>query len=143
MKMNSKEREFLTDGPVAKERGLPRGKPFKKGEPSHHQFQPGNSGNVAGRPEGFRTICLAVEACLHELAPLSLCRALGFSKRKTWVDVIVRATIEGAVFNTQVCKEIRVITEGRLPRNPVIKHHSTISPTAKELLLSRLRPITQ
>lgn len=49
----------------------------------------------------------------------AVCRAFGFSKRETWLKILVDRMIGRAFWNTRVAKEVRKVTEGRPPaRNP-------------------------
>lgn len=72
---------------------------------------------IAEDPEDRQTFRVAFEQGLARLAPIGVCRELGFSKKVPWARVFERAVIwRAATGDARAAKEIREAVEGRLPR---------------------------
>ena len=87
-----------------RKKGLPRGKPFKKGERLPFQFKPGQSGNPGGRPKSRQTMKSIYESLLGRPAPIELCRAFHLPAKSTFATVIAKALLYRAVYKTSAVK---------------------------------------
>jgi hypothetical protein len=126
-----------------KQKGLPRGKPFKKNEHRPGQFEPGQSGNPGGKPKVHQTMKMYYEAQLLQPAPDEICDAVGAPPKSPWGAVIAQGMcIRAALNDTSAAKEIREVTEGRIAS--VMQDNQTIDysagKTAREILMGKLEP---
>jgi hypothetical protein len=83
------------------------------------------------------------EALLSGPAPVELCRAVGAPPESTLGEALARGMcLRAALYDTAAAKEIREVTEGRIPNcmddKNVIDYSAGLS--AKELLMSKLEP---
>ena len=95
---------------------LPRGRPFKKGERLPFQYKPGESGNPSGKSKAPKTMKANYDELLSGPAPVELCRAVGAPPESTLGEVLARGMcLRAALYDTAAAKEIREVTEGRIP----------------------------
>ena len=118
----------------------PRGKPFKKGDRHSFQFQPGQSGNPGGKPKVHQTLSMNYEAQLRSFAPVKVCRAMDLPAKSTWAQVIAAGMVRRAMTDVSAAREIREVTEGRVPAalNLEGKIDYSAGQTAKQQLMKIL-----
>lgn len=130
--------------PEPKQKAKPRGKPFEKGNTLG--FPKGTSGNYAGRPKGTITkLSVAYGAQLEEKLPASICDVWGYDPNEppTWAEAIAAGLARAAATgDTAAAKEIREVTEGKLPDKLKVegKIDYTAGKAAKDVLLDKLLP---
>jgi hypothetical protein len=98
------------------------------------------SENPESKPTPQEALNTAIEARLHEKAPLEVCKAVFLSKRETWATVLTRHLAVLGIFDVAAAREMRELTEG-----PIVKKDMEypIGGTAggwKEILIAKLTP---
>lgn len=128
-----------------KEKKKPRGHAFEKGH--QWRWKPGQSGNPHGinrkRSAGITIISKAYTAKLKDTVPPAVAEALGFDTENppTWAEAMAAGMVARAVtHDTPAAKEIREVTEGKLPESVSIdgKIDYTAGENAKDRLLNKL-----
>ena len=139
-KPNQKERLITLQVPLQskpRKKGKPRGNPAAI---KPYQFQPGQSGNPSGRPKGTNVLSTAYTIRLGNVVPNEVAAALGVDKC-TWAEAIAIGMIRHAAMgDTAAAKEIREVTEGRVPAalNLEGKIDYSAGQTAKQQLMKML-----
>src|SRR2546430_10505060 len=77
---------------------------------------------------------------LRSFAPVKVCRAMDLSKKSTWAEVIATGMVRRAIHDVAAAREIREVTEGRVPAalNLEGKIHYSAGQTAKQQLMKML-----
>lgn len=123
-----------------KKKVMPEGKKFEKG--NKYAYKPGQSGNPSGRPRGTgqSKLSKAYDVVLGQKVPKEILALYGVEDM-TWAEVIARGMAsKAATGDTPAAKEIREVTEGRLPEsvNMTGSIDYTAGQGAKELLLGKI-----
>jgi hypothetical protein len=119
-----------------------RGQPFKKGNP--YTFKPGQSGNPTGiQGRNITVISKAYVTMLSNKVPAAMARQLGFDPDHpvTWAEALAAGMLNRAVtHDTPAAKEIREVTEGKLPESLNLdgKIDYTAGAEAKDILAGKL-----
>lgn len=134
-------------GLVLQPKGKPRGRPFKKGERTPWQFQPGNKASNGGVPKVHQTMKAIYDRWLGTEIPPKTARKLGLASGSVWGDFVfvclVKACEKG---NVQAAREIREASEGtpiqqielrEPPAPPVFNIHFVDPPEQNSIRVAR------
>ena len=80
------------------------------------------------------------EGRLRSFAPVKVCRAMDLPKKSTWAEVIATGMVRRAIHDVAAAREIREVTEGRVPAavNLEGKIDYSAGQTAKQQLMKML-----
>jgi hypothetical protein len=97
-----------------KRKGKANSASFKKGAPNPHAFQPGESGNIGGKPKLIDAhLSRSLRIVLADRAPDAVCVAAGLPTHSTWSMCLARRLVYMAIKgDLSAWREIRESTEG-------------------------------